>query len=536
MEDNSVMVESLVLSSLFQDLTLVNDYPLNDEHFDNDKCKFFFQLAKGLSEYKELTEATVASWIGQNKTLGSAYEKYGGYKSIENVKKLGDSINFDKYVDDLFKQCFVKSLKEKGFNVDKKVKIEGNEIRPSELFGEMTAEQVYNFYELLLSDASVNTNSSDVVIEDLFYTDEQLKRKMEGEEDLSTPFDTTLTYTDLNGNDKYYKPLKLFNDAIDGITCKQGIYFFAGSSGSAKSTLTLNVIMGLIESGKKVILASNEMLSSYFKDMLISYVCSVVFKVYSIDRKKIKHANFTKEEYEVFLKANEFIKQKYNGKLKFISVIDFNVAKITKIAKKLNLSEGYDTLILETYKAEDGVDDTVRNMVDNSRALDKFGKQTGMTIILPAQTRTQDEGVISYLTSASLAGSKAIKEVAHTITILRKMTKDECDKSNTKMYIKPFRWAINEDTGKYYKRYLEFKDKSIADEQPIRRRRGSDDVSSLYDDTLDINSTYRIMFIDKCRSSDDSGKVLLMKLDGSHGICSFVAYCDHIYEGRLKGY
>ena len=159
MENNSVMIESLVLSSIFQDMTLINEYPLSEEHFKNPKCKFYYQLAKGLSSYKELTEYTVASWIGQNKTLEKTYKDYGGYESIEKVKSLGNSINYDKYVDDLFKQVLIENLREKGFNVNKRINIEGNEVRPSDLFGEFTCEQVYNFYNLLLNDATINAIS-----------------------------------------------------------------------------------------------------------------------------------------------------------------------------------------------------------------------------------------------------------------------------------------------------------------------------------------------------------------------------------------
>ena len=53
--------------------------------------------------------------------------------------------------------------------------------------------------------------------------------------------------------------------------------------------------------------------------------------------------------------------------------------------------------------------------------LNKFGRQNNMRIILPVQTRTSDEGVISYLTATSLSGSKQIKEVANSLILcLRK--------------------------------------------------------------------------------------------------------------------
>lgn len=529
MENKEIMVESLVLSSLFQDLTLINDYPITEEHFQNSKCKFFFSLAKGLSSYKELTEVTVATWIAQNGVLEKNYEKYGGWESIENVRKLGSAANFDEYVDSLFKQNFIRKLKEKGFNLDKKIEIDGNEVRPKDLFINFTSEQIYQFYELLLNDASINTSSSDMVLEDLFYTDEEIKNKLEGKDNHTTPFDTTLIYKEDTGEEKRFKPMKLLNDAIDGITSKQGIYFIGGMSGSGKSTITLSICMGLVNAGSKIILVSNEVLSSYFKEMFVCYVSTIVFKTPSINRRKLAHMDLTKEEYEVFVKANEYIKENYSGKFKFINVADFNVEKITKIAKKLNLAYGFDTLVLETFKSENDVEDTVNNMVMNSRYLDKFGKQNDMKVILPIQLRTSDEGVISYLTSSSIAGSKAVKEVAHSILLVRKTEKGELDPSS-KMFLKPYRWAKNEETGKYYKKY--FKIKNNEEDNSRRRRRGE----SPDDEYLDPNLAYRIVFINKCRSASDTDKILLMQFDGEKGICNFRAYCDYVYPGRLNGY
>ncbi|MGL4450456.1 MAG: DnaB-like helicase C-terminal domain-containing protein [Sarcina sp.] len=542
MENNNVMVESLVISALFNDLTLVDEFPITIENFENPKCQFFFELAKGLAAYKELTEYSVATFVGKSRELNKSYEKYGGWDSIEKCKSLGSPLDIDKYADDLFKQCLIKELEEKGFNITKKINIEGNEVRPKDLFTDFTCEQVYQFYELLLSDSSINTNSSDMVLEDLYYTDEQIEKKLSGEADTSYPFDITMTYK-YGEEDKIFRPLKLFNDAIDGISHSQGVYFFSGSSGSGKSTLTFNACLGLIESGNKVLYVSNEMTSEYFKQMLICYVSAIVFKNYSITRKKISHMNLTDEEYVVFKKANEFIKEKYTGNLFFLSVADFNVEKITKMAKKLKLAHGVNVMVLETYKSEDNVEDTVNNMLMNSRSLDKFGKKNEMVVILPCQTRTADEGVISYLTSASIAGSKQIKEVAHTITIQRKIMKEELDEKNVKMFIQPYRWAMNEETGKYYKKFLKIKtEEDLAEESKVVRRRrttSKDNVTPSNENDKDLinpNDKLILVFVDKCRSADDQEKILIMKMDAERGICSFIGYANHVYSGRLRGY
>ena len=539
MENNSVMIESLVLSSIFQDMTLINEYPLSEEHFKNPKCKFYYQLAKGLSSYKELTEYTVASWIGQNKTLEKTYKDYGGYESIEKVKSLGNSINYDKYVDDLFKQVLIENLREKGFNVNKRINIEGNEVRPSDLFGEFTCEQVYNFYNLLLNDATINTNSSDLKIDQLYYTEEDLEKKKNGELDFTLPFDTTLTWIDENGKDRYFRPLKILNDQLDGMPTKNGLILNAGSSGSGKSTLTFNQAMGLIEAGSKVLYCSNEQNVEYFREILICYIAKVVFKKPSIKKKKVRHLNLTDDEYKIFIKCNKFIKDKYEGKLFFISVSDFDVNRIMKMAKRLNLSDNVDTLILETFKSESALDDSVNNMVENSRQLDKFGRQNNMRIILPVQTRTSDEGVISYLTATSLSGSKQIKEVANSLILIRKVTKEELDESNKKMFISPYRWEFNDETNKYEKKFLKIKKEKevevVDEDKPKRRRRLP--TENIKEEQYDINpdDAWRLIFIDKNRNSSD-GKIILARLNGEHGIFECVGYANHVYEGRLRGY
>lgn len=532
--DNRGLIEGLVVSCLLQDPTLISEQPVTSESFKVDKTKFFFELAEGMSKgYKVIDEVSVSTFLGLSPTLTRSYNENGGFESVDKAMKLADISNYDKYVDDLFKINLVDQLGEMGFNVKKKINIQGNEVKPVDLFVNMSSEQVYNFYEMLLADASINANSSDLKVDQLFYTEEDIEKKKNGDLDCTVPFDTTLTWVDEHGNDKYFRPLKSLNDALDGMPTQNGIIFNSGFSGSGKSTLTFNQIMGLCESGSKVMYCSNEQNVEYFREILTCYVATIVFKTPSINRRKIRHLDLNEHEYEIFIKSNKFIKDKYENKLFFVSVDDFDVNRITKMAKKLNLSDGVDTLVLETFKAESAIDDSVNNMVENSRILDKFGKKNNMRIILPVQLRTADEGVISYLTATSLSGSKQIKEVANTLILMRKVTKDELDESNKKMFLSPYKWEFNESTKKYEKKFLKIKKE--GEETTSRRRRPSDreEESNRYD--INPDDSWRLIFIDKCRNASDN-KILLAKLDGEHGIFSFVGFANHVYEGRLRGY
>lgn len=532
MEENRGKIEGLVVSCLLQDLSLINEFPLKSDSFEMDKTKFFFEIAEGMAKgYKVVDELSVGTFLGMSSSLTRSYEQYGGYESIKKCMELANILNFEKYVDDLFKLNLIKDLTEnKGFNIKKKINVDGIEVRPKDLFVDFTSEQIYEFYNMLLTDASVNANSKDYKPEDLFYTEDEIKNIKSGKKNTSAAFDTIMTWEDENGNSKSKQAFRNLNSILDGVSHSNGIMLYGAGSGGAKTTSVFNICLGLIESGCKCIFVSNEQESYYLKQMLIAMVSSVVFGCYSITRKKVAHMDFTKQEEEVFHKANEFIKEKYTDKLKFLSVDEFNVSRILKMVKKLHLSDGYDTLILETFKSESAIDDSVNNMVENSRLLDKFGRQNKMRIITPIQLRSSNEGKVSYLTSSEIASSKQIKEVAGVVLLQRKISKDELDESNKKLFLKPYIWIKDSESDKYKKKYLKIKDSKSENESSRRRRSSNGDTN----DHIDINKTYFLLFVNKNRFGSDDNQILLMELDGQHGFVKERCYVDHVYDGQLR--
>ena len=62
--NNRGEIESLVISALFQDLSLIADVSLTDKDFIFPKTKFFFNLVKELSKkYKEIDEVTLGVYV-----------------------------------------------------------------------------------------------------------------------------------------------------------------------------------------------------------------------------------------------------------------------------------------------------------------------------------------------------------------------------------------------------------------------------------------------------------------------------------------
>lgn len=540
MESNEVMVESLVISCIFQDLSLVDEYPLESKYFDNPKCKFFYELAEGLSKgYKELNEVTLSTFVSQTRELRVNYEEFNGWDSIVKVKELAKISNFEKHIDDLYKQNLIKDLESKGFNASKTIEIEGQEIKPKDIFLEMTCQEVYEFYEMLLANSSISTSGNDMMVEDLFYTDDEIEKIENGEDDTSISYDITMRWTDENGNERYKRNFKNLNNVTDGIGYDNGIFLLASASGGGKSTTAFQMALAMVESNEKVLFISNEQGSRYFKNMLISYVASTVFNCHTITRRKVKHLDFNEQEREIFRKTNEYVKNKYSDRLKFISVIDFNIDRILKVVKKWRLTYGFQGCVIETFKSSNAEDNnTVGELVEGSRKIDKFAKKYQVRFIVPMQLRTSTNMKVSYLTAAEISGSKQVVETCGSIVLFRKILQEELNPENKKLFLKPFKWVMDEVTGKYKKKYLEVKDSKSIEEPVVRRRRRGvetdDKIDKSNDEYIDINKTYRLAFVEKAREGGDDKKILLLELNGNTGDMHEVCWVDNVYTGQLS--
>ena len=78
--EERVLTESLILSCIYQDLTLVTDTNLKVKDFSTGKTSFYYELAVELNKnIKTLDELSVMSYVSSN-GLKELYENYGGYK------------------------------------------------------------------------------------------------------------------------------------------------------------------------------------------------------------------------------------------------------------------------------------------------------------------------------------------------------------------------------------------------------------------------------------------------------------------------
>lgn len=521
--EERILNESLVLSCIYKDLTLINE--VNEDYFSVDKTIFFYNLAREVSKtMKDIDRMSVMTWCSSNGLI-DLFNSYDGYESIDNLMKMDSSLdNFKGYVDTLRKHIIVEQANAMNFDLNKKYKVDEGEIVPMEILPYINATQFGGIIQsIILQNIGLNVLEENEKLESLHYTDEEIKKRDEGEDENTAPFDITITYPDPDtGEDRYIQSFKMLNSEFNGVCRRNGVFFIGASSGSGKTTVTLQIVLGLIEAGEKVLFISNEQTSRYFKDLLMAFVCINVFRCFTISRKKISKWTLSDEEREIFMKANEFIKEKYEGRLTFWGMNEFDFNKISNKMLKLQMTEGYKYLVLDTFKPTNLESNVTNEYVQLSRDLDTFGRKYDIGIVCPIQLLSATDK-LSYLTASQITNGKQIKEIASKILLFRKCRNGiELNPENKSFFLKPYVWTRNGVTGKYEKKYL----KIINSTKPNEKKYEFDR------DCIDISKRYLVMIIDKNRSGEDS-IVYLMQLDGNSGRITERALCDNISYGTL---
>lgn len=523
--DDRMTTETLILGAIYQDLTLVTESNLTENDFSHSKTSFYYALAKELvKNVKSLDELSVQSWVSAS-GVSNLYKEYGGFESIKNLQKIGSTRNFLSYVDDLKKHIIVENLKEKrNFDIYEPIEYKGNKIILAESLPKMNAYDFHNLIQLMFNDLEVEIGNKDLVFEDLFFTDQELKDKIEGKKVDTSEFDIVLEWEE-DGGIRYLQNFKILNEVLGGLQRKNGLHVLGASSGVGKTTFALNLALGLINtSNENVLIISNEQQSSYYKNLLMAIVCNVVFKCYSLTRKKISRNEFSNEtEIEVFKVANEFIKDKFKNKLRFLSVPTFNKDNICAIIKREKLRNNTNYVIMDTFKFEGGQKDTniATELVETSRAIDSMATEYDIGIILPVQLLVSSDK-ISFLTSSALSNSKQIKEVANSVMLMRRVRPFELDSKNDKYFLKPYVWRKSVN-GNYIKKQL-----TIID--PTRNEK---DKNRRFDkDVIDLSKQHVLMRLDKNRNGNDD-ILILYEIDNVSGLMKEKAYCDFCYMGML---
>ena len=518
------LLESLILSCIYKDITLITE--VNEDYFENDKCYFYFKLIKEMSKNaKEVNELSVTSWVNTN-NLHDLFNEYGGYDAIRNLMNLDSRVNnFDSYLDSLKKILVLDSYKHLNIDFNRDFEVEHTYVNPITSMPLLNCEEFSNLLMNIVTGRALRVQTEEYKAEQLFFSEQEMYDKINNIYNSGTSFDITLRFTDEEkGNELYIQSFKLLNDTLNGIHSNNGNFQISGHSGVGKSTITLSILMGMIESGRKILLVSNEQEAAYFKNMLSAFICNHVYRCYTISRKRIENNTLNDDEKVILVKANEFIRNKYENRLMFLPVGDFDLPKIFKYAKRLKLLGLCDTLVLDTLKPDsDALSNSgtsALNMVGLSRDLDKFGRENNMITICTSQLATYSEGQ-GFLNASVLSQGKATKEVAGVLLLWRKVYSNiELNKDDPKYFLKPYIWEYNPLDKKARKRYLTIT--SGGKSQPWDRH------------ACDTDGVYTLCFVDKSRFGS-TGAIILYQTDLRTGRIYEKGFVENVFAGKIVG-
>lgn len=485
-------VEGNVCGAIFKDALLLDDSKLRKESFITKDGRFLFSLAQFLRNkgIKEIDEVSILS--NASAEVVERLKSIGGYEAINNISSVISLSNWESYLVKLHKENTIMDLYDDGFNLTKKIDVQGKKISPLDLFRKMNdSQEVLDFYETRM--ASYSSEYSSTILEegDLEIDDAFIENCEEGIEN-GVPFD-------ICGYDEDKKPIKVLpnlsadvNGLMQGTTTILGAY-----SSTGKSTLWANIILGLVHRGCKVLMISNEQKAKPFKIQFLVSILARYFNYYKLTKKKMMSGNISDEDRIMIAKAQEVWKNNYLGKIKFISIPDSNMSLVKKKMREYILRYGFDVMLYDTLKIDFSDKSDKKEylqLIQDSRDLDYIAKKYNVIMLASLQLAMNTRGKL-FLDSSCLSMSKQIVEVLEGLLLMRVLYPEEMN-PQAKEYCSPF--TLKREDGKWIKKEVQL---------------NKDDI-------------YRVLFVEKNRNgsnSNDTGEAYILKFYGEHGV--FKEFC-----------
>lgn len=484
-----VEIEGNVIGCLAGDLLLVDDSMLKSSDFITKDGRFLFSILKSMRDHGCTVADEVTTLTNITDSMKEKLEDIGGWKQVQYLIDICNTKNFDVFLDDLNKANICLRLNDKGFNLLEPITLDnGKEVVPYKMFEKFNSQEVLDFYESQLS--TLGTVSSNKIIDEGYIDfDEEFIEGLESGEEVGISFaDAGL---DVNGNKISIFPF--LSNNILGL--KSGtLSAFGAHSGVGKTTFMIGILMALVEKGEKILIVSNEMGLSDFKQGFLIWILSRYFNYQKLPKKKLASGNISDEDRAMIKKAREYWRKNYARKIKMVALSDADSKLTCRIIKKHIQRDGITTFLVDTFKitTSNGNNDNFwLQLVVDSKDLDAITKRYDVIGLMTIQLAINSLGRL-WMDASCLSNSRAIKEVLSNLILFRKIYPDELV-SGSPIDLKPFRSKKGDD-GKWY-------------EEPY---------------LPDPKNVYRCLFVEKSRrgiDSGDSGVAYLVRYDGDY--CSF---------------
>jgi replicative DNA helicase len=466
------MIEANFIFCLWKNVDLFGDYE-REVRADRDLLttdgRFYYSLGYEMYKlgYRSFDDASIYSYVEGKEVLKEGFSKRGGYKTVDEIKRILNEDNIDTYYDELVKSNMLLNLHDKGFNVISELK----------KFNKMKSSQVYDYFEYQLDNVFLNRGSG-VKIEDLDLDDQFIN-------DCDSGIEKGLSYA---------SACPILNYHTLGLH-KSNVQIFAGFSGTGKSSFCINsYVLPILDQGEKVVIVANEMNKKAWQHLFMASILSQKLDYFGLPRKKQKSGGFNTEQREMMVKAKEYYEKHYKDRIKFAKIFDYSTEDVKRIFRKMK-KQGFDYGIYDTFKSQDAASATVTGeLIEASKQLLQVAEKEDMCITITMQLAIYMENT-RYLTAATLSNSKGVKEVVSELVLTRPLWEDEFP--GEKYDVRPYRFK-RDSNGKFTK---------IKEEIELKP-----------------DKNYRLMFLDKTRN-DEGGTVLVYQFDGAWNKWTELGYC-----------
>lgn len=476
--------EAVVLGCLYEDPMLLNDYDIDSDMFISEEGNFLFTILKTLSKKKINKINDTEIRLNCNTDILRQYKEYGGFKTIEVLKRTVDLKNFESYLDDLQKSNLLINYYSDGLNLEQNIQIETKkgviDISWLDLFKNMTCEEIITFRENRENNYVKTSIDNSIKEHTGKIPDNYLDNLLQGGE-VGLMFDKI--------GDNLFMPY--LSREILGLK-PQTLSMLSANVNCGKSTWMSNLILSLASNENVVLCVTNEQRIEDFFTTFIVYILCHVLNYKKINKKKIKSGSLSDEDIEMVVQAKKYYDENLSDKIILASMLDTDMNGLSKLVRKYKNSHNISACVYDTFKQEfkGNGEASYKDLIKDSRELHTLCKKYDIVGLCCIQTSQTYDGEL-FLTLSMLSGAKAINEILHGLYMMRVLYPQELDK-NSPFYCHPFRRVKDEKTGKWIEEEVE----------------------------LNSNNHYRVLFISKSRdtlTAVDTQEAIIMSFNTFSG-------------------
>ena len=460
---NREQIECNFIFSLWQCPDEIDGYKnvVNGKDILTEDGMFYYGILKQLSKlgYETFDSATLYTFLSDKDVLREGYERRGGHKTVEEIKSLIKPNNIDSYYDELMKNNILINLYNSGFNI----------LRELERFKEMTANEVYDYYDYHLNNVCIGKV-------------DKIKA-----EDLSDGYDEYIHEWDQGRMVGFKIGYPMLNYRLAGVH-KKNLLLHMAHIGNGKTTSSiLFYILPAIESGENVCIIANEQGISEFRQMILSSVVFNKVGYRKMNRQKFIRGKFSEQEKQAMRDGVEWLRQ-CEGKIIFIETADYSIGTVKKIVKKYSKLD-FGLFIFDTLKPS--VESNERAWAEFSevaKELFMLAKKEDVAIVATAQLSAESMSR-RFLDLSCVGKSKAIAETATQVVMFRSLTAEEKD-GKLMVYERE-----KDENGKYINQKVERKLDPNKDYVVLftpKNRFGDTGPQIVYERNMSFNTMYEI--------------------------------------------